>query len=430
MRRPVACVSSAVLLCAARVWAAGVEVAQSGASPDLKVTVTSPGVYRAVVWQAAGGGIMEFYDLAADPDAKVNLAGWDRGLFEIGWHGRPFKGPDKAGCCIKHVLAKDREGDCYDGCRDWPSIGHKALKAEGELRVIEASPARVRVQAKSWFVWWSKYTDKDLPVEAVYSFYPTGQIAIVVRVRRTGEAPMHWSSEYGPHLFLPGHDKKPEADRGFAWGTPKVERFEGGERVPGSAEELVLAYSEKVKTTFLLTIPPEAHELFDRHMRHNGRSIGWDRVGYGSHNIVMEPGYDSTWACMIQMGTDRSDAAPQMRTPKDAVPHAMQYRAPARVVGAELVKDDPGDFNKDGFNESEGCHVLKGPGPLAFTYERGRGAGFAPAFKVLGWSGPAPEKVFLGGKEVSCAAAVVDGKLVLQVLGRVDGDKAKIGLGK
>jgi hypothetical protein len=49
---------------------------------------------------------------------------------------------------------------------------------------------------------------------------------------------------------------------------------------------------------------------------------------------------------------------------------------------------------------------------------------------VLGWSGPAPEKALVGDKEVSCAAAVVDGRLVLQVLGRVEGDKAKIGLGR
>jgi len=65
----------------------GLDVTEAGAPPDLKVTLTSPGVYRAVVWQAAGGGMMEFYDFASDPEAKKNLAGHDRGLFEVGWHG-------------------------------------------------------------------------------------------------------------------------------------------------------------------------------------------------------------------------------------------------------------------------------------------------------------------------------------------------------
>ena len=38
-------------------------------------------------------------------------------------------------------------------------------------------------------------------------------------------------------------------------------------------------------------------------MRHDGRSVNWDRPGYSSKSIVMEPGYDSSWACQIQIGT-------------------------------------------------------------------------------------------------------------------------------
>src|SRR5262249_59202961 len=82
-------------------------------------------------------------------------------------------------------------------------------------------------------------------------------------------------------------------------------------------EELVLADSDKVKTTFLFTIPAEEDKLFDCHMRHDGRSVGWDRAGYGSKSIVMEPGYDSTWACLLHMGTTGSRLMPELRTPKD-----------------------------------------------------------------------------------------------------------------
>jgi hypothetical protein len=118
-----------------------------------------------------------------------------------------------------------------------------------------------------------------------------------------------------------------------------------------------------------------------------------------------------------------------MKTPQEALPHALAYRTPARVAGATLVTADAGDFNKDGFNESEACAVLGGPGPLAFTYERGVGAGSAPAFKVLGWKGPAPGRVEVDGKEMPARSAVVDGTLLLQVLGRIESQKASVKIG-
>jgi hypothetical protein len=399
----------------------GLQVQDTGGEPgQRKVIVTSPGVFRAAVWQASGGGIMEFYDLAADPEAKVNLAGSDRGLFEIGWHGAARKDPDPS-----QGDYKSGEQGSY-GCRDWPSMGHQTLHAEGDLEVVEQSAARVRVRAKSVFTFWNHFVDKNMPVEATYTFYPSGRIVIQVRVRKM-EREFKWSGEYGPHLFVPGHDQKPEADLGFVWSTPRQEKFD---TAPRQAEELVLATSEKVETSLMLTIPEEEQVLFDRHMRHNGRSIGWDRVGYGSGGVVMEPGYDNTWACMIEVGTPGSTLAPRMKTAAEALPHALQYRRPAKLSGADVVTDDPGDLNRDGFNESEGCSVLRGPGPLGFTYEKGEGSGWAPAFKVLRWTGPAPEKVSVDGRDIPCVSALVDGRLVLQLLGTVEGEKAKVLVGR
>jgi hypothetical protein len=192
----------------------GLEISRSDKAPDSKIAVIVPGVYKAVVWQASGGGIMEFYDLAADPAGKINLAGWDRGLFEVGWHGGRFKGEGKD-CCLEHILAgkKDAGDACYDGCRDWPSMGHKALKVEGSLDVIENSPARVRIRAQSLFTWWSKFADRDMPVTALYTFYPSGRIAIQVRVQKLAGRPFLWSREYGPHLFVAAPRKRPSSIR-------------------------------------------------------------------------------------------------------------------------------------------------------------------------------------------------------------------------
>src|SRR4029077_1800685 len=160
------------------------------------------------------------------------------------------------------------------------------------------------------------------PVKAVYTFYPSRQMCIQVRLKRTGPSPFRWSREYGPHLFVSA-TKKPETNPTFTFSTAKLAQIKDGFVQP--AEELVLAASDKVKTTFLLPIPAEADKLFDCHMRHDGRSVGWVRAGYGSKSIVMEPGYDSTWACLLHMGTTGSRLIPELRTPKDALPYAMQY---------------------------------------------------------------------------------------------------------
>ena len=409
-------------LCARIAEADGLTVEESGTSPDRRITVTSPGAYRAVLWQASGGGINEFYDLAADPEAKRNL-GTAWGLFEVGWHGAALP---------KNVTPDPSKGDSEHGnygCRFWPTPPSdcRKLQAEGELEVVEKSAARIRIRAQSWFTYWAKYVDKNMPVTAYYTFYPSGRIAVQVRVRKLDRR-FQWSPEYGPHLHLPASRKNPDADPGFVFSTPKVDAAQDGVFAP--AEELVLATSAKLKTTLMLTIPAESHALFDRHMRHDGRSVNWDRFGYGSNRVVMDPGYGHTWACLIQMGTSDHKGIPAMQTAKDALPYALQYRFPARIDGAEPVKDDAGDFNKDGYNESEACHVLQGPGPLTFTYERGEGAGFAPAFKVKGWRGDAPRSIRVDGKEVSAVGAVVDGSLLVQVAGRVAGARSTIHLGR
>ena len=129
-------------------------------------------------------------------------------------------------------------------------------------------------------------------------------------------------------------------------------------------------------------------------------------------------------------GTTGSELVPDLPDAKSALPYVLDYREPAKITGVELVKDDEGDLNGDGYNESEGCHVLSGPGPLKFTYERGKGAGFCPVFKVTGWKDEAPESVRVDGKEMRCVAAVLDGKLIVQVMGTVTAERASIEIGK
>lgn len=247
---------------------------EAGDAPDHRVTVTMPGVYRAAVWQASGGGTWSSTTWRMIPRRNTTWCR-NRGLFEIGWH---------AG-----AASKDR------GVRDWPSLWHQGLKAQGRLEVIEQSPARVRVRADSVFTWWQKLVDDKMPVTAIYTFYPCGQIAVQVRVQQKGVS-YTWSREYGPHLCFVAQKDQPERNPGYTFSTPTARDFQDG--FQGPAEELVLAVSPKIDARFLLTVPVESKQLFDRHMRHDGRSVNWDRAGYGSNGVVMDPGYDSA-ACPV-----------------------------------------------------------------------------------------------------------------------------------
>ena len=103
---------------------------------------------------------------------------------------------------------------------------------------------------------------------------------------------------------------------------------------------------------------------------------------------------------------------------------------PIYGTDSKIVTNDPGDLNADGFNESEGCMVLRGKGPVELTYRKGQQAGFAPAFKIMGWQGAAPTRVKANGKDVPVIAHVVGGNLILQVQGRLEGPQGKLEIGK
>jgi hypothetical protein len=419
-------------------------VEESGRAPDRRLTVTAPEAYKAVVTQGSGGGIQEFYDLVADPEAKRNLAGGNRGLFEIGWHGATFNSPpDQPNCCLTHLFAKNREGPCYDGCRDWPSLTswHKTLNVDSELEVTEKNAVRVRIQAKSYFTWWDKYADKNLRVTATYTFYRVGRIVIGVHVENKGDRTFRWSNEYGPHLDLPGWDEKPNIDPGFVFrgsnlesARPTITRSGQKTKVLTYAPQpldLVVALSDKVATSFLITVPNTLDKLFDRPMHHDGRDIGWDRCGYGSNKVVMQPGYESTWACQIQMGSTGNPFVPKIKLVEEALPLALQYRRPAqlKVAKGEVVQDDVGDLDADGFNESEGCWVLRSNGGLDLTFPKSAMAIFAPVFKVLGWTREVPKSVRVNGIETASLSTVVNGNLILQVMGTLESTGTKLQIG-
>ena len=95
--------------------------------------------------------------------------------------------------------------------------------------------------------------------------------------------------------------------------------------------------------------------------------------------------------------------ASDMNGEKLAPPYAEDYRRPDRLAVAqgEVDKTDAGDLDKDGFNELEGCYVLKsGPTGTGFTLHGSELPRMQPVFKIKGWVVKAPSKIVVGGKEL------------------------------
>jgi len=123
--------------------------------------------------------------------------------------------------------------------------------------------------------------------------------------------------------------------------------------------------------------------------------------------------------------------AEDMNDVKTAARYANDYRAPGKPepTTGRLVTNDPGDYDKDGYNESEGCYVFESTaGGVAFTLPGAKTPRMNPAFKILNWRGNAPKALALGARDLAPGvhfnASVKDDVLLLQLLVDVTDDAA------
>ena len=112
-----------------------------------------------------------------------------------------------------------------------------------------------------------------------------------------------------------------------------------------------------------------------------------------------------------------------------AQPYANDYRSPDRltVSKGKLDTTDDGDADADGFNETEGCYVLKStPDGLVFSMHGEALARMFPAFKIKDWPGAVPETLTLGEGKLAARkdfnASVKSGVLLLQVFRIIKND--------
>ena len=81
---------------------------------------------------------------------------------------------------------------------------------------------------------------------------------------------------------------------------------------------------------------------------------------------------------------------------------------------------DPGDANQDGFNEAEGCHVIRADDEVVrFTLRARRGVRQSPVLKILNLKA-ASFLVNIGGRVTEVIARDGDGDPIAQIPGRLD----------
>jgi hypothetical protein len=109
--------------------------------------------------------------------------------------------------------------------------------------------------------------------------------------------------------------------------------------------------------------------------------------------------------------------------------YANDYRSPDHLAVSQgkLDTTDAGDGDADGFNETEGCYVLKSARDgLAFVLHGRAVERLFPAFKVKDWPHAAPETLTLGGEKLAAGkdfnASLRGGVLLLQIFRVIKND--------
>ena len=126
---------------------------------------------------------------------------------------------------------------------------------------------------------------------------------------------------------------------------------------------------------------------------------------------------------MMRIAQDMNDAA-------SAATYADAYRQPDmafQVIQGTQVLDDPGDFDDDGFNETEGAYVLRRQVGQDVEFLLHAGVPRPnPAFKILDWNQPSPQSLWIDGVPHAAGAqfraSVAGGTLIVQLLGDRNAD--------
>lgn len=366
---------------------------------DGAIRVVTPGAFETTFTKRKGFGHI-WFDLKHDPKKGRDLAPVD----------------DENGFLwIKTAPGASTDGSWY------------ANPAQ-ELELLEAGPVRARVRLKGWHARYGKTTPdalwKELAFEQVFTLYPTGSIYVDYSLLTETPVPLK-------HLLLITKSTGKWGPSGKGEGANEV--HSAGEHGPESPSRSTTA--DKLSSFTLQWSDGPTHFQDILVVMYQGKYGGsyWHE-GYLDRDYRTALNILSRWPDRaVPKGRDSIPLmmrfADDMNGEKLAAPYAEDYRKPDRLAVAqgEVDRTDAGDLDQDGFNEREGCYVLKsGRAGTAFTIRGSELARMQHVFKIKGWKGEAPSKIVVGGRELEGGkgfnASVAKELLLLQILEPIRAD--------
>jgi len=367
-----------------------------------KKTITVPGYFKMVFKEntpillypgenrGTGARIVETYDLENDPQGTFNLSS----------------------------LSQDLTGDGLES---------------GKITVMEKSPLRVILKIDGSL---GSLPQDKVKVSKKYVIYPTGQIYI--RTYFESYPVCYYVGPYvnGLYAFAPADqfaDLVSDPAIWISWGGMKYvsagesgyilfhscdvhpEHFTPTPTYPGPDDV------RDVKADFLAVLHYVTGRAYywGRWLHLDSGSADLNYVFWRDGNIQYDLQDSKTVTHLLQIKPDT------MNSNTLAQPYALDYRQPGvlSVIKGGTVNYDPEDLNKDGYNEAEGCYLVKAAGEgvefdLNCTVKR-----FNPVFKILNWSFSVPQKIEANGETLNIGygylaqMAANNKDLVLQVCG-------------
>lgn len=298
------------------------------------------------------GQIVQWFDLAVDPNRLRNLAG-----------GGPI-GP------VPVVLGAGAEPTTDEVC-GWDRLGPSA---EAFQKLVEASPVRVVI----WGEWRFGPITATAPAGGnaplhrwVYTIYATGKVCL----------------EFAGNVAVADPASGAQRPIGYTVSCADGEGFEriihpagtasnaDGERTGADALSYVLYRQTKPDGPDLLyAFHRGATAPLARPIRH-GQEPRLGALFYGGPAESV-----TAWAAMLTVWPHDIDG------PRQAEEMALDYANPTPIAidAGRLVRTDTGDIDNDGFNESRGHYTLEPDGnKIKVRLDGDRRMRFGPAFKIV-----------------------------------------------
>jgi hypothetical protein len=374
--------------------AAPVQEIRATQENETLIRVVSPGLFETTFTKRKGFGAT-WFDLKHDPEKNRDLAPVldENGFFWIKI-GKP-----------------GTDGSWY------------ANPAE-EMTLLEAGPVRARVRLRGAHMRYG-HTDakaawKELRFDQTWTLYLDGSAFVAYVLEQDQPVPYH-------HFLV-------ITKSNGAWGPQGNGEGRGEARIAG--EKGAEKPTSLVPTAFTLQWSDGPTYFTDILMVAQKGKFGasyWNE-GYLDKDIRCSFDIGGLWPeKTLPAGKQRLSFLMRfmddINSAEAAASHAEDYRSPDQLAVAKGAVDasEEGDRDSDGYNEEEGCYVLKAAADgVALTMHGRATPRINPAFKIKGWRGKVPESITMQDKAVTLgigmSASVREGTLVLQVLATVKED--------